>query len=77
MDVELQVAIIYAVVNNMLSDIAVADISAFEKQLFVHLVATKQELLATIRRTGELSSASEAELREAINSCKAKFIPTV
>lgn len=76
-DVELQVAIIYAVVNNMLSDIAVEDISAFEKQLFVHLVATKQELLATIRKTGELSSASEAELRDAINSCKAKFIPTV
>ena len=76
-DVELQVAIIYAVVNNMLSDIDVANISEFEKQLFAHLIATKQELLATIRKTGELSSASETELREAINSCKAKFIPTV
>lgn len=72
--VELQVAIIYAVVNNMLSDIDVKDIAAFENELFEHLVAACDELLATIRTTGQLSSASEAELKDAINKCKQKFL---
>lgn len=72
--VELQVAIIYAVVNNMLSDIDVKDIAAFENELFEHLVAACDELLATIRTTGQLSGASEAELKDAINKCKQKFL---
>ena len=72
--VELQVAIIYAVVNNMLADIDVDDISDFEAELFEHLVATCDELLATIRTTGQLSDASESELRDAINKCKQKFL---
>ncbi len=72
--VELQVAIIYAVVNNMLADIDVKDIAEFEGALFEHLVATCDELLATIRTTGQLSDASEAELKDAINKCKQNFL---
>ncbi len=72
--VEQQVAIIYAVVNNMLSDIPVEDVAAFEGELFDYLVANKEELLATIRTTGQLSSASEDELVRAINYCKQKFL---
>ncbi len=72
--VELQVAIIYAVVNNMLADIDVKDIAAFEGALFEHLVAACDELLATIRTTGQLSDASEAELKNEITKCKQNFL---
>ena len=71
--VELQVAIIYAVVNNMLKEIDVADISRFESELFEYLTAVKGELLASIRETGNLSDESEAELKEAILAVKEKF----
>ena len=73
-DVELQIAIIYAVVNNMLKDIAVEDISSFEAQLFEYLGTQKAELLATIRRTGVLSPESEEELKGAIDKVKTGFV---
>ena len=72
--VELQVAIIYAVVNNLLRDIDVSDISRFEEELFEYLVATKEELLAEIRDTGMLSDENAQALREAIEAAKAKFL---
>ncbi len=71
--VELQVAIIYAVVNNMLKEIAVEDVSRFEAELFEYLTAVKSDLLATIRETGNLSDESEAELKAAILAVKEKF----
>jgi F-type H+-transporting ATPase subunit alpha len=73
-DVELQVAIIYAVVNNLLKEIAVADISRYESELFEYLTATKDELLKSIRETGTLSPESESELKEAIIYTKDKFL---
>ena len=72
--VELQIAIIYAVVNNMLRDIPTSDVSAFETELFEYLVATKDTLLATIRETGKLEGETESLLREAIDEAKAKFL---
>ena len=72
--VELQVAIIFAVVNNLLRDIEVEDISRFEAELFEYLVATKDELLSEIRNTGVLSDDNSAALREAIETAKLKFL---
>ena len=46
--VELQVAIIYAVVNNMLREIPTADVHRFEEELFEYLIAVKADLLSTI-----------------------------
>ena len=71
--VELQVAIIYAVVNNLLADVALESISDFEAELFEYLTATKDSLLAGIRETGVISAEAEAELKEAIAKCKEKF----
>ena len=71
--VELQVAIIYAVVNNMLKEIDVQDISRFEAELFEYLTAVKSDLLASIRETGNLSDENEAELKAAILAVKEKF----
>ena len=73
-EVELQVAIIYAVVNNMLIDVEVEDISRFESELFEYLVASKDALLKSIKETGVLSEEGESELREAINHVKDKFL---
>ncbi len=72
--VELQVAIIYAVVNGLLRDIPTADIRAFEAELFDYLTATQEVLLAFIRDTGTLDDEHTAALREAILACKGKFL---
>ena len=71
--VELQVAIIYAVVNDLLKDVPVESVSTFEQELFEYLLATKEALLASIRDTGALSAEAEAELKEAILTCVAKL----
>ena len=71
--VELQVAIIYAVVNNMLKEIEISDVSRFESELFEYLTAVKSELLASIRESGNLSDEAEAELKAAILTVKEKF----
>ena len=73
-DVELQIAIIYAVVNNLLKEVPIADISRFEKELFEYLTATKGELLAEIRTTGVLTAETEAALKEAIIYCRNQFL---
>ncbi len=72
--VELQVAIIYAVVNNLLRDIAVEEIHTFEAELFEFLVATKDELLSEIRTKGVLTDEISANLKDAIVACKEKFL---
>lgn len=71
--VELQVAILYAVVNNLLSDVAVEDVPAFESELYEYLTATRDDLLSAIRTTGALSDENAEELKAAILSCKEKF----
>ena len=72
-EVELQVAIIYAVVNNLLSDIKIEDISEFERALFEYLSSQKEELLKSIKETGVLSKEGEEELRSAILHVKEAF----
>ena len=72
-EVELQVAIIFAVVNNLLSDIETGRVKDFEKELFEYLKNNKEDLLSRIRETGILDDESAAELRASIEGCKAKF----
>ncbi len=73
LDVALQVSILYAVVHNMLMDVPVERISAFENALFDHLTVQHPEILKDIRKTGELRPENEAALRAAIESCRAPF----
>ncbi|MBR2431973.1 MAG: F0F1 ATP synthase subunit alpha [Clostridia bacterium] len=72
--VELQVAIIYAVVNNLLREIKVEDVSRFEEELFEYLSSAKDEILAEIRTSGILTKENEAALRDAIIHTKNKFL---
>ena len=74
MAVELQVAIIYAVVNNLLKEIEIEDISRFESELCEYLTAAKEDILLDIRNTGVLSKENEEALREAIVYTKNKFL---
>ncbi len=72
-DVELQVVIIYAVVNGMLADIAAEDVKSFEKGLFEYLTGNREDILAEIREKGVLTEELEAKLKEAITYYKTKF----
>ena len=71
--VENQVAIIYAVTNNMLDDIEVEDISAFEAELYDHLDANP-DVLAEIRVTGAMGAETTEKLKEAISTVKTAFL---
>jgi len=73
-EVELQVAIIFAVVNNLLREIPTEDISRFETELFEYLTVSKEDMLKEIRDTGVLSDENSEKLREAIIYCKDKFL---
>ncbi len=72
--VELQVAIIYAVVNNLLKEIKVEDVRAFERELFEYLTETQDELLAKIRTSGVLDQDSEQALKNSIQTVKNRFL---
>ncbi len=71
---ELQVAIIYAVVNDLLKEIPVEKVHAFEEALFESLNATHDELLKKIRETGVLGAEEEKELSDAIIALKSDFL---
>ena len=71
---ELQIAIIYAVVNNLLADIPKESVKAFESELFEGLVATEGELLNSIREVKDLTPEIEASLKAAILHVKEQFL---
>lgn len=70
MPVEYQVIIIYAATRKHLLDIPVADVLAFEKDLFKYIDSKYPEIPAAIRDTKVLSEETEALLVKAIKECK-------
>ena len=74
--VEKQIAIIYAVVNDLLADIPVERIHEFEDGLGRELDIENDGIAAmeTIRRTKELTDEAKKQLESCINSYKAKFL---
>ena len=73
-DVELQVCIIYAVVNGLLADIPVDRIRDFESALFEYLTVQKSSILESIRDTRQLTAENEEALRQAITTCTTRFL---
>ena len=73
MGVEYQVIIIYAATKKMLLDIAVADISRFEKELFEYIDTKHPDIPERIRTEKALSEELETELADAINAFKKEF----
>ena len=74
--VELQVCIIYAVVNDYLKDIAVSQVHEFEQGLFRYLDTHAHKLLRAIVETKQLSAESEAELKQALTAYIGEFQKT-
>ncbi|GLO67663.1 F0F1 ATP synthase subunit alpha [Oceanobacillus kimchii] len=74
MVVEKQVAIIYALTRGFLDDIPVEDIQRFEEELNIWLESNRNELLTSIRETGNLPD--EGEFNDAIESFKKTFLPS-
>ena len=74
--VELQVCIIYAVVNNILKEVAVEDVREFEQGLYEYMTSQQNDILAAIRDTGDMSKETAAKLEEALNQYKSAFLKT-
>jgi len=73
-EVELQVAIIYAVIKGHLAEIEVSEIGQFQTGLFEHLKNLHSDILNTIKETGDLSAETEEKLKNAIIEYKAEFL---
>ncbi len=71
--VPFQVVILYAATNNMLGDVAVADIRRFEKELFEYIGTHHSEIIDAIQNTGDLSEDTEENLLTAISRFVKKF----
>lgn len=74
MPVEYQVIIIYAATKKYLLDIAVEDISSFEKELFEFIDTKYPEIPKAIREKKEMDKTIEDKLIQAINEFKKQFV---
>jgi F-type H+-transporting ATPase subunit alpha len=74
MDVEHQVAIIYAGSQGILDDIPNEKVGEFEKGLLDHLDANHEEMLKTISSSGEISDETGKKLNKAIEDFKKGFL---
>lgn len=72
--VELQVVIIYAVINDFLRDIAVRDIQDFEDGLFEFITNHHSDITEDIALTGDLTSENTEKLKAVINEYKVQFL---
>lgn len=68
--VELQVAIIYAITNDLLEDIPVDKIRDFEQRLFEYIENHAHDIIDDIASSGDLREETEQKLRKAIEECK-------
>ena len=73
MDVEKQIAIIFAASKGHLDDLNVEEVSDFEAGLFEYLDANASESLASIVSEGSISDDTEEKLEKAISDYKAGF----
>ncbi len=73
-DVELQVCIIFAVVNNFLRDVEVSKVKEYEKGLYFEMNSYHRELLDYIAAGGSLDDEHKALLSEAVGAYTEKFV---
>jgi F-type H+-transporting ATPase subunit alpha len=71
--VEVQVAVLWAMQNNLLDDVAVEKIQSFRDKFADFLDTRKPELLEVIRKEKALSDGVVAQLKTAINEFKPSF----
>jgi F-type H+-transporting ATPase subunit alpha len=73
MPVAVQVCVVYAGVHGYLDDVAVGDVTRYERGLLSELEASGEEIVASIRDTGEISEATEAKLKSLLDSYTRSF----
>ena len=72
-DVELQVCIIFAVVNNYLKDIKVSQVKEYEKGLYFEMNSYHRDLLDYIAAGGSLDDEHKKQLADAVEEFTKKF----
>ncbi|EPY2272237.1 F0F1 ATP synthase subunit alpha [Clostridium sporogenes] len=77
MPVEKEVIILYAVVNNHLSDIPVNKIKAFEEELFKYMDTHYREIEKEILEKKQLTDELKSKLDKAINDFKNVFLSEI
>ncbi len=73
-DVEKQVCILYAVINNYLTDVPVERVSLYEQGLYARLDAQHADILETIRTTGKFEKDTEEKLSAALKQYTKDFL---
>ena len=73
-DVEKQVCILYAVINNYLADVPVERVSLYEQGLYARLDAQHADILETIRTTGKFEKETEEKLSAALKQYTKDFL---
>ncbi|XP_064391309.1 ATP synthase subunit alpha, mitochondrial-like [Halichondria panicea] len=74
MAIEDQVAVIYAGVRGYLDKLDPSRVTDFEKAFLQHMRTTHQGLLDTIRKEGQISDATEAQLKDIVLSFVDSFL---
>ncbi len=72
--VELQVVIIYAVINDLLKDIEIKDIAEFQNTLFAYIENSEPSIIDEIAKTGDLTKETETKIVNAVGACKKSFL---
>ncbi len=74
--VEKQIAILYAVINNVLTEVAVTDIAEYEAGLFDFLDTNPDgsDVMNTIRETGKLEADTEEKMKSVLKAYTDKFL---
>ena len=73
-DVEKQVCILYAVINNYLADVPVEKVSLYEQGLYARLNAQHADILKVIRDTGKFEKDTEEKLCVALKQYTKDFL---
>ncbi len=73
LEVEEQVVVIYAVINNYLSSIPVEKIKQYQKDLLEHIKNTKPEILSSIKNEKVMTPDNEKELKSVLESFAASY----
>ncbi|MGN0678430.1 MAG: F0F1 ATP synthase subunit alpha [Oscillospiraceae bacterium] len=73
LEVEEQVVVIYAVINNYLATIPVEKIKQYQKDLLEHIKNTKPEILESIKTEKVITPENESELKGVLESFAASY----
>ena len=71
--VEKQVCLFYAATNGYLKNVAIEDVSDYERELYEYIDKSEYELAAEIKSTGVMKPETEEKLKEALSKFTEKF----